>query len=320
NEYEEFFPDQDVWWSHGGIPSWTSAEYDDEIIYLNVENIYSSHFYEINDEIYEVYTKRFSDEDEYEDRWFVENLGIVKVKIYEEEGVSSIIQLEDVNIENETTNFFPLAVGNHWQYSTLEAPMYPSDLWYESVVVPDEPSTQIVYFSWDPPYVNSEEDIIWEGYHIYEDNELIGEVPFGTNEFGANYRESWRELREYFVTAYNGDFESESSNIVIVDIVSNQEETVCENKPTTSNYPNPFNPQTTISYNLLNGAKVNITVFNIKGQEVKNLVDKEMQRGNYSVVWRGEDEQGKIVSSGVYFYKLNVNGKTEVVRKCLLLK
>ena len=45
-----------------------------------------------------------------------------------------------------------------------------------------------------------------------------------------------------------------------------------------------------------------------------------MQNGKHSVIWNGENELGKPISSGIYYYKLIVNGKTEVVKKCLLLK
>ncbi|MDP8201708.1 MAG: T9SS type A sorting domain-containing protein [Candidatus Tenebribacter burtonii] len=85
-------------------------------------------------------------------------------------------------------------------------------------------------------------------------------------------------------------------------------------------FPNPFNPSTTISFSIPEESKVELTVFNIKGQKVKILVKDEFEKGNHFVVWNGIDEFDKLVSSGVYFYKLNVNGKTEAVKKCLLLK
>jgi len=88
------------------------------------------------------------------------------------------------------------------------------------------------------------------------------------------------------------------------------------------NYPNPFNPSTTISFNLTakNAKDAKIEIYNLKGQKVKTLSNSNFTEGNHSVVWNGDDDTGKPVSSGVYFYKLNVNGKSESVRKCLLLK
>lgn len=86
------------------------------------------------------------------------------------------------------------------------------------------------------------------------------------------------------------------------------------------NYPNPFNPTTTINYTLKENSKVSLNIYNIKGQKVKTLVDEMLPAGQHSVIWNGDDEYGKPVSSGIYYYKLNVNGKTEAVKKCMLLK
>ena len=87
-----------------------------------------------------------------------------------------------------------------------------------------------------------------------------------------------------------------------------------------TNYPNPFNPETTISYQIKNPAKVEITVYNIKGQKVRTLVNEKKRNGLYKVIWNGKDNKNKTVASGVYLYKLNVNGKTVAVKKFLLLK
>ncbi len=86
------------------------------------------------------------------------------------------------------------------------------------------------------------------------------------------------------------------------------------------NYPNPFNPTTTISFSIQEESNIDLAVYNIKGQKVKTLAQNEYTGGSHSVVWDGVDESGKKVGSGVYFYKLKVNGKIEAVKKCLLLK
>lgn len=87
-----------------------------------------------------------------------------------------------------------------------------------------------------------------------------------------------------------------------------------------SNFPNPFNPSTTIEFSIQNASEIDISIFNIKGQKVKTIANNQYEKGNHSTIWNGNDESGKPVSSGVYLYKLNVNGKTEAVKKCLLLK
>ncbi len=93
------------------------------------------------------------------------------------------------------------------------------------------------------------------------------------------------------------------------------------------NYPNPFNPSgagrsptTTFSFSIPNKSKVTLSIYNIKGQKVKTLVNEEKERGIWKEVWNGKDDKNKIVSSGVYLYKLDVAGKTKAVKKCLMLK
>lgn len=108
-------------------------------------------------------------------------------------------------------------------------------------------------------------------------------------------------------------------NLVYVGLVS-AENDIIKNSIQLSNYPNPFNPETTISYSLPMDGNVEISIFNIKGQKVKALFMEESQKGSHSILWDGNDESGKPISSGVYYYKLIVNQKTEAVKKCLLLK
>jgi len=85
------------------------------------------------------------------------------------------------------------------------------------------------------------------------------------------------------------------------------------------NYPNPFNPTTTISFDLAQDGHVAIDVYNIKGQRVQSLANDIYTAGRYSVVWNGDDATGRSVGSGVYFYRMTTVGYTSV-QKMLLLK
>jgi flagellar hook assembly protein FlgD len=87
-----------------------------------------------------------------------------------------------------------------------------------------------------------------------------------------------------------------------------------------TNYPNPFNPNTTIEFLIKEDSNVSISIFNTKGQVVKNLVNKFYTNGNHSIEWNGVDENNNQVSSGIYYYSLCINGNTKVVKKCILLK
>lgn len=85
------------------------------------------------------------------------------------------------------------------------------------------------------------------------------------------------------------------------------------------NYPNPFNPNTTIRFNMPQTERVNISIYNIKGQLVKTLVDNVVSAGDHYVTWNGTDNNSREVSSGVYFYKLDTDTHAEM-EKMLLVK
>jgi len=86
-----------------------------------------------------------------------------------------------------------------------------------------------------------------------------------------------------------------------------------------SNYPNPFNPTTTISFDLAEPGKAKLSIYNIKGQLVKVLLEDNFAPGNYNVVWNGLDRNNQYVSSGVYFYRLETKNKV-FTRRMMLLK
>ena len=104
-------------------------------------------------------------------------------------------------------------------------------------------------------------------------------------------------------------------------MVSNLDETLppLDDHLQVSVYPNPFNPETTISFDLAEQGFVTIEVFNIKGQKVKTLARDSLAPGHHTFVWNGTDNNGKSVSSGVYFYKMSTPDHIST-QKMLLLK
>ena len=84
-------------------------------------------------------------------------------------------------------------------------------------------------------------------------------------------------------------------------------------------YPNPFNPELTISFNLEETQEVNLNVYNVKGQKVRTLVNETFRPDDYNIAWKGEDSTGNKVSSGVYYIRLQV-GEDIVNRKVILMK
>ncbi|MCF6270090.1 MAG: T9SS type A sorting domain-containing protein [Melioribacteraceae bacterium] len=85
------------------------------------------------------------------------------------------------------------------------------------------------------------------------------------------------------------------------------------------NYPNPFNPSTVIEYSLPEGEFVSLRVYNMLGQEVATLVNKEVEAGVHNVTWNGVDNSGSKVSTGTYIYRV-VAGNNILTKKMILLK
>jgi hypothetical protein len=84
------------------------------------------------------------------------------------------------------------------------------------------------------------------------------------------------------------------------------------------NYPNPFNPQTRISFYLRQPGEVSIKVYNILGQEVRDLVDGYYQNGEHKIVWDGKDDGGREVAAGIYFYQIKTENYTQAKKMALL--
>ncbi len=85
------------------------------------------------------------------------------------------------------------------------------------------------------------------------------------------------------------------------------------------NYPNPFNPSTTISFHIPISSHVSLSVYNIRGQKVAQLINENMPLGLHKVVWDGKDNNKQAVGSGVYFVKLETGNETST-RKMILIK
>jgi immune inhibitor A len=76
------------------------------------------------------------------------------------------------------------------------------------------------------------------------------------------------------------------------------------------NFPNPFNPNTAVRFEVLENARVNLEIFSITGQKIKSLADGEYEPGLYTIPWNGKDNNGDEIGSGVYFYRLSVDGRS----------
>jgi len=85
------------------------------------------------------------------------------------------------------------------------------------------------------------------------------------------------------------------------------------------NHPNPFNPQTTIAFELPKRESVTLQVFDMSGRLVRNLITAEPHTpGRHEVVWNGRDDSGRQVASGTYFYRLEAGSYSETKRMVLI--
>jgi hypothetical protein len=135
------------------------------------------------------------------------------------------------------------------------------------------------------------------GYNFIDYKLPIGEIVWGT--FKGNERRS-------------GNYDDMLST-------KKYEESVLPAIALKGNFPNPFNPETTISFTLNSETKVDLKIYNIRGQVVKTLLNNTLNHGEHRVVWDGKDDQGAQVGSGVYLYSFTA-GEHKESRKMMLLK
>ena len=128
----------------------------------------------------------------------------------------------------------------------------------------------------------------------------------------------------YNVTAvYDGGWESDWSDDAIVEVTESNNILIPVRTELAGNYPNPFNPTTTIKFALKEDSNVNIKIYNIKGAVVRTLVNGQLNAAYHEVVWDGKDNAGRITSSGLYFYKMDSEGNSgryTSTKKMILLK
>jgi hypothetical protein len=174
-------------------------------------------------------------------------------------------------------------------------------------------SGNVVLLQWDTPPGDETRNIT--GFRVYRDDVMLAETVV---EFYVDLNVPVGSY-SYYITALYGEYESEPSNIVEVEITTAGNDLIPIETNLGANYPNPFNPQTTISFQLSANSKINLTIFNIKGEKVRTLVDGQMRAAYHTVDWNGKDESGKPVASGLYFYRMKTPDYQNM-RKMILLK
>jgi hypothetical protein len=183
---------------------------------------------------------------------------------------------------------------------------------HQSITSPQD-ETQNYTYSWDaelqladlqPLYFNA------ENFNIPENAFISLQTPEGYLNVPEN------GVTEYIPT----DTLLAISILISNNDYSNADDMVVQNTFSLQNYPNPFNPETNINYSIPEEGKVELSVYNIKGQKVKTLINETQLSGEHTVIWNGTNKHNKRVASGVYFYKLEINDSKLLINKMLLLK
>jgi hypothetical protein len=153
-------------------------------------------------------------------------------------------------------------------------------------------------------------------YNVYLDGNLAGQ----TTQTEHQLTDLLNQTYIVGVSAhYSSNVESEIIEVEFNPNVSNDNPFIPLVTALNGNYPNPFNPQTTISFALAAEDHVKLEIYNVKGQKIKSLIDEVKPAGNYQLIWNGDDERGNKVSSGIYFYQM-ISGKFTSSGKMILMK
>ncbi len=169
--------------------------------------------------------------------------------------------------------------------------------------------------------INYRDDLEVIGYNVYRNGEMVNEELVTEMNYSDENLEPDNEYSYYVTAVYTYNQESVPSlNTLVINLLSAEDEDlpVLANA-LEANYPNPFNPTTTINFSIKYDEKVSIDVFNSRGQRVTTLVDDHLQAGRHNVVWNGRDNRNREVGSGVYFYRIE-SGEWTATEKMLLVK
>ena len=239
----------------------------------------------------------------------VDGDGDIEIALLTSDGSLNLWTLEDIPYRNYLTEWGTYYHDN-WNTGWFH-PLAPQDITYESF-------GSSVNLEWN---ANTEPDIA--GYNVYRSDTSGGPYTKLNNtlitDTSYNYISN-SEDNYYCVTAeIKAGTESRLSAEVFGQVGVDDE--LPESFISLSNYPNPFNPTTTISFSVTQTFPfVTLEIFNMKGQKVKTfeIPQSEIKNQN-SVTWNGTDENGKMVSSGMYLYKLK-SGNFTATKKMILMK
>ncbi len=214
--------------------------------------------------------------------------------------------------------------GDHWS-----DPVELYNIWdtvlYENPDDPNNPDT--VNFFYDQALRQqfpNEALVYWYmGDKIEKIGPTTARIPlafYADNKYGSSIQENEDdEVDEEGGTIYYGVIDIDMSQMAHVIVANDEPDAPKYEGLGLSNYPNPFNPTTTISFSLKKDAQTNVSIYNVKGQLVKTIVDDKLEAKTHTFTWEGDNSSNKSVASGVYFIKVQSGDKTDV-KKAVLMK
>ena len=259
---------------------------------------------------------------------------------------------ETFPILNEYTEPFP-----YWLSRTVNLSDYAGlsiyvairhwDCFDESAVILDEVVIKTFEeVNYNPPtdvIATAEEDhatITWQkpegnfstimGYNVYRSTvaDLNNEANWSTiavNLTDLEHIDSWESINPgdyyYHIKAvYAGNVLSVAATSNLINIPTNDDDNPIKTYVTKlhNNFPNPFNPSTTISFDVEKEGVVSIMIYNIRGQKIKTLINESYTAGEFSVKWEGKDDWDREVTSGVYFYQMTIDDYKSIKRMVLM--
>ncbi|MDD3535301.1 MAG: C25 family cysteine peptidase [Candidatus Cloacimonetes bacterium] len=218
------------------------------------------------------------------------------------------------------SGFDPISITLSNEVPTLNQDFYLGELYGTESLSYNLVQNEVI-LAWDPPEPSEEYALL--GYAIYRRAggglfELHDEV------LDCQYTDTLDALGTYlyYVKCLYPEGFSRASNTVSIlfDGMSNEDaQSPALTTTLKGNFPNPFNPSTTIAFSLAEPAFVKLDIFNLKGQKVARLVNEPLSSGTYNIPWQGVDNKGQKQSSGLYFIRLQTGSKS-FTRKMMLMK
>jgi len=162
-------------------------------------------------------------------------------------------------------------------------------------------------------------------FKIDDNGNLIWETTFGGDEEDISRCIKKTGNDGFVLCGYTESFGAGNKDVYLIrlaveTIVNENELNDIPSRYIINNYPNPMQSQTTISFSIQEQNTIDLSIYNIKGQLVKTLINDNREKGTHSIIWEGTDDNGKSVSSGIYYYKLNVDREDVAVRKCVIIR